>query len=177
MLAGLSHSQLVSMLWPVSAINPNTLTTGNTVNTYSASPQPAAGIDTWMAGGTLFRNLLLVIQVASINSGTLTVTLRDAEDAITTANGDASTYLVATLAAISAAGTYYAEFIFEHVFPATLTRVVADADNLTVRRYHSVRAVAAGGTAVFSILALYGMNSRDYPVQTATPLDITWVAA
>lgn len=174
MFTGFTHSQLASLLWPVIGIAPNTLTAGNTVNTYSASPQPAAGIDTWQGGGTLFRNLLVVVDVASITAGTLGISLRDSASAITTANGDASTEQIASLANISAAGLYYAEFIFEHVFPDASPRAVLDDDNITVRRYHSLRGVATGGNATFSALCIYGFNSRNYPTQSATSLAITW---
>jgi hypothetical protein len=67
--------------------------------------------------------------------------------------------------------------MFTHVFADSLARVVADPDNIAVRRYHSVRAAAAGGTFTASILCIYGFNSRDFPVQVASPLAITWVAA
>lgn len=174
MFTGFAHSQLTSLLWPKVGIAPNTLTAGNTVNTYSVSPQPAAGIDSWDGGNTLYNNMLLVINVASATAGTLTVTLRDDDAAITTANGDANTTLVATLATITAAGLYYAEFRFTHVFAATTTRVVASADNQVVRRYHSIRAVAAGGDYVFDALCIYGFNSRNFPVQDATAKAITW---
>lgn len=177
MFTGFAHAQLTSILWPQIGIAANTLTAGSTINTYSASPQPAAGIDAWDAGGVLFNNMLLLVQVTSITAGTLTVSLRDSGSAITTANGDASTSLVASLAAISAAGLYYAEFQFSHIFGDTLARVVADADNIAVRRYFSVRAVAAGGNALFNALCIYGFNARDYPVQDATELAITWAAA
>jgi hypothetical protein len=177
MFTGFAHSELMSQLWPVRGIVPCTLTTGQTVNTYSVSPQPAAGIDTWIGGGALFRNLLILIDVASITTGTFTVSLRDDSEAITTANGDANSNLVATLADISAAGLYYGELIFEHVFAATTARAVIDADNLTVRRYQSIRATATGGTVVFSIMGIYGANCRDYPVQSATELAATWATS
>jgi hypothetical protein len=177
MFTGFAHSELLSLLWPVRAIAPCTLTTGTSANTYDADPQAAAGIDTWGDGTTLFKNLLVVIDVYSITTGTLTVTLRDAKAAITTANGAANTYLVATLADISAAGLYLAELRFDHCFPAAITRTTADEDNATVRRHHSFRATSTGGTSVFSVLAIYGFNSREFPTQDGTKLDVTWVAA
>jgi hypothetical protein len=177
MLTGFSHAELVSLLWPAVGIAPKQLTTGNSANTYDAAPQPAAGIDTWNDGGTLFNNMLLLVNVSEATAGTLTITLRDSGDAITTANGAASTQLVATLATIGDTGLYYAEFMFTHVFGDTLTRVVADADNIATRRYHSIRATAAGGTFTFGVECIYGFNSRNFPVQTASPLAITWAAA
>jgi len=176
MLAGFAHAELASLLWPVVGIGPHQLTTGQSIDTYAADPQPAAGIDTWGEGVTLFNNLLLLVNVSEATAGTLTISLRDSKDAITTANGAASTKEVATLATIGDTGLFYAEFMFTHVFGDALTRVVADADNITVRRYHSVRATAAGGTFTFSVECIYGFNSRDYPVQVASPLAITWVA-
>lgn len=177
MLAGFSHSELLSLLWPVAGIAPVQKTTGTSANTYDATPQRAAGIDTWISGTALFRNMLLLINVSEATAGTLTVSLRDSKDAITTANGAASTKEVATLATIADIGLYYAEFIFEHVFADSLARVVSDADNITVRRHHSIRATAADGTFTFGIECIYGFTSRDYPVQDASPLAITWVAA
>lgn len=176
MFTGFAHSELLSLLWPVRGIAPCTLTTGQSANTYDADPQPAAGIDTWGGGTTLFKNLLIVIDVYSITTGVLTVSLRDSKDAITTANGAASTYEVCTLANISSAGLYLAELRFDHCFGKTLTRSVADADNEVVRRYHSFRATSTGGTTVFSVLGIYGFNSREFPTQDGTKLAVTWVA-
>jgi|GEM_PF-6560951 len=178
MLTGFAHSQLTSLLWPVVGIAPNSLSAAASVNTYAASPQPAAGIDTWNAGGTLFRNMLMLINVASVGTGgTLAVSLYDSETALTTANGAATAVKVADVATISAIGLYYTEFQFTHVFANTLARVVSDSDNLTVRRYHNVRATAAVDTVLFDVICIYGFNSRDYPVQDASELAITWVAA
>jgi hypothetical protein len=174
MFTGFAHSQLISLLWPVVGIAPCTLFDGQTVNTYSVSPQPAAGIDTWQGGGTLFYNCMLVINVASITAGILAVSLYDSDVALTTANGDANKQMVGALDDISSAGLYYAEFIFEHVFPASSTRVALNEDNLAIRRHNSIEAIAIGGDVVFSVLAIYGFNSRDYPIQNATGLDISW---
>jgi hypothetical protein len=178
MFTGFGKSQLTSLLWPVTGLLPALLSSGNTVNTYSVSPQPAAGIDTWDGGNTMYNNVILLAHVGIVTGGTLTLSLRDAKAAITTANGDASTYLVGTLATISEPGLYYAEFqIGDKIFDRTYARVLADADNEVVRRHHSVRAVAAGGNFTFGVELIYGFNKRDYPVQAATELALTWVAA
>jgi hypothetical protein len=176
MFTGFAHAQMMSILWPVVGVAPNVLAS-TTANTYSADPQPAAGIDTWQAGGALFTNLLILVNATVATAGTLVVSLYDSKDPITAANGDASTKKVADLATVSAAGFYYAELQFSHVFGDTLARVVADPDNIAVRRYHSIRAVSAGGTFTFSVMCIYGFSSRDYPVQVADELAITWVAA
>lgn len=175
MMNGFAHSELLSGLWIKRGIVPNTLTAGSTINTYSASPQPAAGIDSWDAGKLLFHNALIIVDVASVSTtGTLTVTLRDSQAAITTGNGDASTSLAATLATISAAGIYVAELQLSHVYATTTARVVADADYEEVMRYHSLRAVAASADFVFNAIIVYGNNLRDFPVQDATSLAVTW---
>ena len=178
MFTGFVHAQLISTLWPVIGIAPNSLAAAASVNTYGASPQPAAGIDTWIGGGALFSNMLMLVNVASVGTGgTLAVSLYDSATALTTANGAATAVKVADLATISAAGLYYAEFQFTHVFGETLARYVADEENITVRRYHNVRATAAVDTVLFDVICIYGFNQRDYPVQDANELTITWVAA
>jgi hypothetical protein len=176
MFTGFAHAELLSLLWPVVGVVHGQVTTGNSVNSYDADPQPAAGIDTWQAGGTMFTNMLMCIGVTEATAGALAISLMDAKDAITTANGAASTKMVATLEDITAVGLYIAEFQFSHVFADATARVVADADNLTVRRYHSIRGTATGGTFSFAALCIYGFNARDYPVQTADALTITWQA-
>src|SRR5208282_3769211 len=144
MFAGFAHSQLTSMLQLRSGIRPVTLTSGQSAHTYDVSPQLAAGIDSWSGGGTLFKNLLFDIMVSQATAGTLAIYLYDSLNPITTANGAGTPYLAATLANISAIGHYYAELQFVHVFgDATdgvtpLARVVADADNMNIRRYHSI---------------------------------------
>jgi hypothetical protein len=172
----LAHNEMLSQIWAQSLINPNALTTGNTVNTYDASPQPAAGVDCWDSGALLPYKCLLVIPVyLSSGSGTLTITLRDSGSAITTANGAASTTQFAALTAITASGLYVVELdIGRHVFASTATRVVAEATNDTVRRYITARAVSAGATWEFSITALFGENQRNLPTQDATLLTCTW---
>lgn len=171
---GFDHSELVSGLWLKEAITPNTLTDGSTVNTYSASPQPAAGVDSWDSGGLLFEKLLVAIQVSAVTAGTLTVTLRDCQSALTTANGDANSALAATLTAISATGLYHAEFNLRKIFSTSSTRYTNDADYQFFQRYHSLRAVAAGGNITFSALFIYGKNLRRFPTQDSTALTITW---
>jgi hypothetical protein len=164
----------LSGLWLKEAITPNTLTSGSTVNTYSVSPQPAAGVDSFDSGTLLFEKLLIVIQVSAATAGTLTVTLRDSQSAITTANGDASTELAATLTAISAVGLYHSEIMLRKVFSTSSTRYTNDADNQFFQRYHSLRAVAAGGNFTFSALFVYGKNLRSFPSQDSTALSVTW---
>jgi hypothetical protein len=171
---GLDHSELLSGLWLKEAIAPNTLTSGSTVNSYSASPQPAAGVDSWDSGTLLFEKLLVVIQVSAVTAGTLTVTLRDCQSAITTANGDSVTQLAATLTAISAIGLYHAEINLRKVFSTDATRYTNDADYQFFQRYLSLRAVAAGGNFTFSSLFVFGKNLRSFPSQDSTVLSITW---
>ncbi len=171
-----AHSELLSALWIKQGLVPNTLTAGNTINTYDASPQPAAGIDAWDGGVLLCQNMVIVVDVASVSStgGTLAITLRDSDAAITTANGAASTKLAATLANITAAGLYVAELQLTHIFAATTARVVADADFDQVCHYHSLRAVATTRDFVFGAWIIYGNNSRKFPVQDGTALTVTW---
>lgn len=170
-----AHSEMANLFWIKQGIVPNTLTAGSTVDTYGASPQPAAGIDAWDGGVLLPRSLVVIVDVASVTgTGTLVVTLRDDDNALTTANGDANSNLAVTLTTITAAGLYYAEIPLTHVFPATSTRVTGDANLYEVRRYQSLRAVAAGCNFVFSALMLYGKNLRNFPAQDATALSLTW---
>jgi len=171
--SGLANKELLSALLIKQAIAPNTLTDGNTVNTYSVSPQPAAGVDSWVSGANRFRNLLIVCQVASASAGTLTLTLRDDSAALTTANGDANSVLACTFTAISAAGLYMCDLRTTHVFSTTTTRVIAEATDDELRRYLSLRAVAAGGDFVFSSLFIFGNNMGDF-CSNSTILTPTW---
>lgn len=177
MFNAFAHSEWISANWPKRAIVPNTLTAGSTINTYSASPQPAASIDAWDAGALYPQGAVVLIDVASVSgTGTLTVSLRDCKTALTSANGDANSVLAATLATISAAGLYYAEFPFSHVFASTLARVVADSDYASVMRYHSLRAVAASADFVFSAMLIYFNNLKGFPSSDATLKAVTWAA-
>ena len=177
MYPAFARKEALSALWVKQGIVPNTLTDGSTINTYDASPQPAAGIDSWDSGTLRFENLLVVVDVASLSAGTLTVSLRDCKTALTTANGDSSSVLVGTGSAISAAGLYTLEFRFSHVFPSTATTRLTDTDYYEVMRYHSIRAVADGGDAVFSALCIYCNNLKGFPVQDAEALTLTWTTS
>jgi len=168
--------ELLSDIRPYVGIAGNTLSSGNTIYTASVSPQPAAGIDTWQAGKTLFRNLLICTNVTALTAGSLEISLYDSLNPITTANVASAPYKAADLAPITAVGFYVAELIFEHVFDASLARCIADADNENIRRYHSIKAVATGGNATFDVICLYGQNRRNFPTQP-TKLATTWVAA
>jgi hypothetical protein len=177
MFSGFAHSELCSMLWPVSAIPPIVLTP-STINTYNTA-QGGASIDTWQSGKTLFRNMLMLIDVGEVSgSTTLDISLRDHDAALTNGNGDANSQPVATLTRISAAGLYYAEFIFTHTFdPAVSSARMDDGGDefISVQRYMSVRATATTATSVtFGVICLFGMNSREFPTQSGTKLTITW---
>lgn len=172
--SGFANKELLSALWIKPAINAVVLTSGNTVNTYSVSPQPAGSVDTWDGGALRFRNVLVVINVSVLTAGTLTCTIRDDGSALTSGNGDANSALAASLAAISAAGTYVAELRLTHVYPAGCDRIDADALNEELRRYISLRAVAAGGDATFSAMFIFGNNLKSFPAQDATSLAVTW---
>jgi hypothetical protein len=148
---------------------PCTVAAAATVNTYDVAPQNAAGLDSWDSGRILPRRILVVVNVASASgSGTLTVTLRDSATAITTANGDADTALVAQLTAITEAGQYVAEIDLNHVFPST-----TDAQSY-IRRFHSMRMVAAGCDFVTSATLIYCFMDRAKPTQEATELTVTY---
>jgi len=101
-------------------------------------------------------------------TGTLTVSLRDAAAQLTNANGDANSALVAQLAAVSSAGLYFAEINLAHVFPNT-----TDAQSY-IRRYHSIRAVAASANIVFSCVLLYSFFDGKLPTQGATELAVSY---
>jgi hypothetical protein len=177
MMPAFAHSELLSALWIQRGLTPQVLAPG-TVNTYDASPQPAAGIDSWDSGAALYSNLVIVIDVSvATGTGGLVVTLRDSDAAITTANGDASTKLAATLATITTIGLYTAELQLTHCYPKTSARYLADADFESVCRHHSLRAVATTHTYTFAAWIIYGRNSRKFPVQDATSLAVTWYDA
>ena len=164
-----AHRQALSALFVRPGIMPCTIADGADVNTYDASPQNAAGLDSWDSGRILPRRILVVINVASASgTGTLTATLRDSASAITTANGDASTALVAQLTAITEAGQYVAEIDLNHVFPDT-----TDVQSY-IRRFHSLRLAAAGCDFVASATMIYCFMDRAKPTQEATELVVTY---
>jgi hypothetical protein len=182
MLTAFAKSELLSGLQFRRGIVPTNASPG-TLNTYDASPQPAAGIDSWDAGYSLPRKLLIVVEVTSFSeAGSLVITLRDDNEAITTANGAANTKLAATLSTITAAGLYCAEIDLRHVFPATSARYIAiDAesglgDNVAgeIARYHSIRGVADTATILYSVLCIYGSSSRGFPRAKHTALTTTF---
>jgi hypothetical protein len=178
MFPAFARKEMLSALWIKQGLTPNTLADGSTINTYDASPQPAAGIDSWDSGTLLFENLLVVVDVSAVSgTGTLTVTLRDCKTALTAANGDANSVLAATLTEISAVGIYTAEFRFTHVFPSTATTRRTDDDFASIMRYHSLRAVADGCNFTFGAICIYGNNTKGFPTQDATALTVTWTTS
>jgi hypothetical protein len=169
LLSGLAIKQLIPA---------NTLTTGNTVNSYNTA-QLGGSVDSWLdSDSVLIKPVkgLIIIDVASLTAGTLTISLRDDNAALTNANGDANSNAAFSLTAIDEAGLYLAEFNFDHVFPETYARVVTHADAAVLQRYLSLRAVAAGGTAVFSAVLVLGQLQRGFPANE-TVLTPTWVSA
>ena len=170
-----SRKELLSGLMIQRAIVPCTVSAAGTVNTYSASPQPAAGLDLWDSGATDFRNLVIVVDVASVSTtGSLAVTLRDSGSAITTANGAASTTEAFSMTAITAAGLYTCEVRLTHIFPSTSARVVASATADQVRRYISLRAAATDADFVMSAWFLLGNQFGGFISQDATALTASW---
>lgn len=175
MMPNFARKELLSLLWIKRGIAPCTLTTGQSANTYDADPQPAAGIDSWDSGALRFRNLLLVIDVYSITTGTLDFDIMDSPVAITTANGSSVCHKVADIEAISAAGLYVVEIqMDQQIFPAGSARVTAHDEACEIMRHINIRATATGGTCVFSALCIFGRNLKDFPVQDATILDPTF---
>ncbi len=178
MYPAFARKEMLSALWVKQGLVPNTLTDGSTINTYGASPQPAAGIDSWDAGLLAPENLLVIVDVAAVSgSGTLAITLRDCKTALTSANGDANSVLAATLTNITAVGLYTADFRFTHVFPSTATTRRDDDDYASMMRYQSVRAVATGCNFTFNAICIYGNNTKGFPTQDATGLTITWTTS
>lgn len=175
MIPNFAKKELLSALWIKRALVPCTISGGDTIDTYDASPQPAGGVDTWDGGALRFRNLLIVADVASFSeAGSLALTLRDSSAAITTANGAASTAQAFALTSITAAGLYVAEVRLTHVFPAASARVVADAGACEIERYISLRAAATTANIVMSAWFVFGNNLNNFPVQDATRLSVTW---
>jgi len=148
---------------------PCDITAANSVHTYDADPQPAAGIDSWNGGLIIPRKLLVLVSVKTVTAGgTLTVSLYDSASAITTGNGGSATH-VASLTAITEAGLYFAEIDLNHIFTE------ADEDSNYVARYHSIKAAAAtqNSTGV-SVALVYCFLDRKKPEQDATELTVTY---
>lgn len=174
MIPNFARKQLLSLLWIKQGIVPCSIAS-TTVDTYDASPQPAGGIDSWDGGALRPRNLLLVIDVASLNAGHIDVMLYDSPVAITTANGATVCHKVADLTAITEAGLYVAEFqMDQEIFPDTSARVVAHDEACEIMRYLDVKVTTTGGTAVMSVLCIFGRTLKGFPVQDATNLAITF---
>jgi hypothetical protein len=166
MIPAFAKKQLLSALQVKVGIAPNTLTTGQSINTYDASPQPASGIDSWDGGKGLFRNMLVIVNLASITTGSLAVSLYDSKTAMTTGSHTGAT-LAFTLGSMTVAGLYVTEIRFaDHIFASTIDRVVAEPLACEVMRYHNIRATATGGTNVFSVTLIYGNTLRGFPKQT-----------
>jgi len=164
-----AHREAKSALWVQAGLMTDTLAAGSTANTYDAAPPATEGIDSWNDGEILPRRLMVVVNVGTVTgTGSLALTLRDSASAITTANGDASTALVAALTPITEAGMYIAEISLEHVFPNT------DDDQSYIRRYHSLRAVATGADFEFSAEMIYCFLDRNRPTQDATELAVAY---
>lgn len=162
-----SHRQFKTALLFARGLIAQDLTDGNTINTYNTS-QGGASIDCWNSGRCWPSRMLLLIDVGSLSAGTLTISLRDDDAALTNANGDANSSLVCQLGAISAAGLYFAEINLAHVFPNT-----TDAQSY-IRRYHSIRAVASGGDAKFSVGVIYSFFQGRTPSQTIDELAVSY---
>jgi hypothetical protein len=181
MLASFAKSELLSGLQLRVGIASNTLTAANSINTYDVSPQPHAAIDSWDSGKALFKRLLIIVELAVLTAGSLSVKLYDDEETITTGTA-ADAQLAFTLTSMTAAGLYAAEIRLDHVFPKTSARyIVTDAesgldDNVAgeIQRYHSIRATATGGDATFSVLCLYGFSLRGFPRAKHTVLTPTF---
>jgi hypothetical protein len=169
LLSGLSIRRLIPA---------NTLTAGSTINSYNTA-QLGASIDSWLDSSSSFikpTKGVIVADVSGLTAGTLTLSLRDDDAALTNSNGDANSNAAFSLAAISAAGLYMAEFDFGHVFDESYARVVTSSNAAVIQRYISLRAVAAGGNATFSAILILGKLYRGFPAN-ATELAITWVSA
>lgn len=163
-----AHRQFKTALYPVVGLKAQTLTAGSTINTYNTG-QTTTAIDSWDGGNIFPKRVLVLVDVGSLSTaGTLTISLRDAAADLTNDNGDANSTLVAQLAAISSAGLYFAEINLAHVFPDT-----TDSQSY-IRRYHSVRAVAASANIVFSCVLIYSFFDGTLPDQDATELAVSY---
>lgn len=162
-----AHRQFKTGLLFARGLIAQTLTSGNTTNTYNTA-NGGASIDCWNSGRCWPSRMLLLIDVGALTAGTLTISLRDDDAALTNANGDANSALVAQLADISATGLYFAEINLAHVFPNT-----TDAQSY-IRRYHSIRATATGGNATFSVAVVYGFFQGNTPSQGINELAVSY---
>lgn len=163
-----AHRQFKTALFPIVGLKAQTLTSGSTINTYNTGQRTTA-IDSWNGGKIFPKRVMVLLDVGSFSTtGSLTVSLRDASVDLTNATGDASSTLVAQLAAVTTAGLYFAEINLAHVFPDT-----TDAQSY-IRRYHSVRAVAADANIVFSCVLIYSFFDGTLPTQEATELAVSY---
>jgi hypothetical protein len=171
MIGPFAKKELLSALRIKQAIASTTIAS-TTVNSYDASPQPAAGWDSWDGGKGLYRNMLIIANVSALNAGSITISLWDSKTAMTT-NSHANETLAFTLTAITTTGPglYVSEIRFaDHIFASTIDRVVAEPLACEVMRYHSIRVTTAGGTATMGVVVVYGGNLRGFPITTGNTL-------
>lgn len=163
---------------------PQQTLTSATADSYDNAPVGIGGsIDSWSSDADTaspvvdkyrFGQGMIIVDVYSMTATSLTISLRDDDSALTAANGDANSVLAFTATAITAAGTYTIPFRFSHVFqPGDEGRGESSTNQEQIQRYLSVRAVAAGGNAVFWAGLLLGDNLGDFPTQ-ANELSVTW---
>jgi hypothetical protein len=171
------HEALKNML--ICQLIPAAEITSDTVNSYETA-QLGAGVDTWQdgEGATKYQwqKGVIVIDVGSMAASSITCGLYDDNNALTNANGDTNANKLFDLTAITEPGLYVAEFPMSKVFGESLARVVANSDAATVQRYLSLRAVVAGGAAVFSAILILWGNLGGFPVN-GTELTKTWVSS
>lgn len=139
-----------------------------------------SGVDTWSDGESTtkfqWQKGVIMCDVGELLGTSLTLALYDDDAQLTNANGAANANLVFTLAPITEAGLYVAEFSFGKVFASTLARVVANADANRIQRYLSLRATAAGNGATFSAHLILWGNLGGFPVN-GTVLAKTWASS
>jgi hypothetical protein len=176
-LGAFAHSQLLSELLVLRGLPTNVLN-NTSLSTYETAGG-GASLDSWQAGTTLFKNMLIVVDVGvATGTGGLVVSLYDSPIALTNSNGAANQHKVLDLAAITAVGLYIAEITFSHVFPSTYTRVVAHPTVAhSIMRYLSITSTATTHSYTHSILVIMGGNLRQFPTQVATTLAATYVSS
>ena len=133
---GMDRHELLSDLLVREAIRPQSL--NGTTNTYNTA-NGGASIDTWHDGSAVdmhrFKKGVLVMYVGAMTGSSVTFSLRDDGAALTNANGDANSNEVFSVAAITAAGLYVAEWTFGHVFASTTTRATAETNGIHILRF------------------------------------------
>lgn len=173
----LGHHEMLNHIWIKRALKPGTLTAGSTINTYNSSGQGMSGsVDQWDADKAKFQKLLIIVDLATITAGTLTISLRDDSAALTNANGDANSNNVVSFAALSAAGLYYFELPMNKRWASTTTRYGTNETTYgyQIMRYISLRAVAATGNSTFSSLFVFGGNLGGFVAQDGTAMTATY---